>query len=255
MSDIHIKSEAEIGIMAESGRKLAKVLKILANETKIGVKLIDLENLSRELIKKEDAIPAFLNYRPEGAVKAYPFSLCASVNSVIVHGQPSGYEIKDGDLIKLDLGLVYKGFCSDSALTIGVGKISPIARKLMEVTKKSLNEAIKQAKPGRALGDIGWAIEKAAKENGFSVADGLTGHGIGRELHEEPVVYNFGNPNEGLKLKEGMVIAIEPMINAGRGRIKELKDESYATFDGALSAHFEHTVAITKNGPKILTAF
>jgi len=254
MPNINIKSEAEIKIMAEAGHKLARVLNSLADYTKAGVKLIELENLSRKLIKNEGATPAFLNYRPEGAQKAYPFSLCASINSVIVHGQPSNYEIKDGDLVKLDLGLIYRGFYSDSALTVGVGKISPLAKKLIETTKKALNEAIKQAKVGKTLGDIGWAIEKTAEENGFSVADSLTGHGIGRALHEEPAVYNFGSPRKGIKLLEGMTIAIEPMINAGSGRIKELSDGSYATFDGSLSAHFEHTIAITKNGPLILTS-
>ena len=239
--------------MADGGRKLAKILKNLADAVRPGVKLIDLENLSRQLIKEEGGEPAFLNYRPEGAAKAYPFSLCASVNNVIVHGQPSNYAIQDGDLIKLDLGIIYKGFYTDAALTVGVGKISPLARKLMETTKKALNDAISQAKFGKTLGDIGWAIEKTAKENGFSVAEGLTGHGVGEELHEDPVVYNFGNPNEGLKLKEGMVIAIEPMLVAGNGRIKQLKDESYGSADGSLSAHFEHTVAVGKNGGRILT--
>ncbi len=252
-SEILIKSETEIGIMAEAGQKLAKVLKILAAQTKAGVKLMELENLSRQLIKNEDASPAFLNYRPEGAKKAYPFSLCASINSVIVHGQPSNYEIKEGDLVKLDLGLLYKGFYSDAALTVAVGKVSPLAMKLIETTRKALSEAISIAKPGRTLGDIGWAVEKTAKESGFSVADGLTGHGIGRKLHEEPSVYNFGSPRSGLKLAAGMVLAIEPMLIVGSSRIKELKDESYASADGSLSAHFEHTVAITKNSPIILT--
>ncbi len=252
MSGVSIKSEAEIEIMAEAGRKLAKILKILAGEAMVGVKLMVLENLSRELIKTEGAEPAFFNYRPEGAVKAYPFSLCASINSVIVHGQPSNYEIKEGDLVKLDLGLRYEGLYSDAALTVAAGKISPLAARLVEATRKALNEAIAAAKPGKTLGDIGWAIEKTAKENGFSVADGLTGHGIGRKLHEEPTVYNFGSPNSGLKLAVGMVLAIEPMLVAGSGRIKELKDESYAAADNSLSAHFEHTVAITKSGPKVL---
>lgn len=252
-SKISIKSEAEIEIMAEAGRKLAKVLKILASEARVGVKLMALEKLSRELIKSEGAEPAFLNYRPEGAEKAYPFSLCASINSVIVHGQPSNYEIREGDLVKLDLGLLYKGFYSDTALTVAAGKVSPLAMKLVEATRKALSEAISTAKPGRTLGDVGWAIEKTAKENGFSVADSLTGHGIGRKLHEEPAVYNFGLPHSGLKIFAGMVLAIEPMLVAGSGRIKELKDESYATADNSLAAHFEHTVAITKTGPVILT--
>jgi methionyl aminopeptidase len=252
-SKISIKSEEEIIIMSEAGHKLARVLKILAGETKAGVNLMDLESLSRKLINSEGAKPAFLNYRPEGALKAYPFSLCASINSVIVHGQPSDYKIKEGDLVKLDLGLVYKNFYSDAALTVAVGKVSPLAMKLVEATRKALSEAIYQARPGKTLGDIGWAIEKTAKENGFSVADGLTGHGIGRALHEEPAVYNFGSPRSGLKLAAGMVLAIEPMLVAGKGRIKELEDESYATADGSLSAHFEHTIVVAKTGPIILT--
>jgi methionyl aminopeptidase len=175
------------------------------------------------------------------------------VNDVVVHGLPSGYVVRDGDLVKLDLGLIHRGFHLDAARTVGIGKIAPGAKKLIAVTREALRAGIKEAKPGHTLGDVGFAIHNVAKENGCSIAQGLTGHGVGRSLHEDPAVFNFGRRRQGEAITVGMVLAIEPMINAGAGDIKQLEDDSYATRDGSLSAHFENTVAITKKGPRVLT--
>jgi methionyl aminopeptidase len=250
---ITLKTPAEIETMAEGGRILARVLKALKAEAKAGVTTKALDQLARELIVQAGATPAFLHYRPHGAREAYPWTLCASLNDVVVHGQPSDYALRAGDVLSLDLGLKYKGFYSDAALTVGVGKISKEARKLISATETALAAGIKTAKPGKTLGDIGHAIETVARKNGCMPAEGLVGHGIGRALHEDPSVFNFGVKGQGDWLEEGMVIAIEPMLCAGSGATKTLPDESYATRDGSLSAHFEHTVAITKRGPKILT--
>lgn len=239
--------------MFVAGRKLAAVLNALEKETRAGVIAKDLDKLAYDLILAEGAKPAFLNSRPGGADKPYPYTLCISLNDVVVHGQPSNYVIKDGDVASLDLGLKYKGYYVDSAITVGVGTITKEANKLMEATKEALVAGIKEAKLGNTLGDVGYAIANVVHKRGFSVADGLVGHGIGRTLHEDPIVFNFGRRGEGEELEEGMVIAIEPMVNAGGSAVRTLKDESFATRDGSLSAHFEHTVAITKHGPQILT--
>jgi len=240
--------------MAAGGARLAEVLRRLVSETHAGVTTKQLDRLAYQLIHKSGAKPAFLHYRPEGAAHAYPYTLCTSVNGVVVHGQPSEYALKDGDLVKLDLGLSYKGFFLDSALTVAVGKVSREAKQLVLATQDALMAGIAEARPGKTLGDVGFAIQKVAKKNKCAVVDGLTGHGIGRALHEEPVVWNVGRASVGEKLQAGMVLAIEPMFAAGAGLIKQLRDESWATADGSLAAHFEHTVAITKDGPQVLTA-
>lgn len=251
---MYLKTPKEIEIMAEGGRRLAAVLAQLKEETRPGVTTRRLDRLAYHMIHKAGAKPAFLNYRPGGARRPYPYTLCTSVNGVVVHGQPSDYVIQNGDLVKLDLGLSYKGFCTDAALTVGVGNVSREAKKLMAVTEEALSAALAIAKIDNTLGDIGYAVEKIVKKNKFAVADGLTGHGIGRAVHEDPTVFNFGRAGEGENLREGMVLAIEPMVVAGKGALKQLRDESWATADGSLAAHFEHTVAITKDGPRILTA-
>jgi len=239
--------------MAEGGRRLGVVLKKLRAEVKPGITTLSLDCTARELIEADGDVPAFLNYRPGGARRAYPYTLCASVNNVVVHGQPSGYVLKEGDIIKLDLGLKHKGFYLDAAITVGVGSISAEAKKLIAVTEESLYAGIKEAKPSHRLGDIGHAIEHVAHKNRFSIADGLTGHGIGRALHEDPTVFNFGDKGTGMKLVPGMVIAIEPMVTVGGGEIVQMLDEGYGTADKTWAAHFEHTVAITAKGPQILT--
>ncbi len=239
--------------MAEGGRRLGAVLQKLRDEVRPGVTTLALDRAARALIESGGDVPAFLNYRPEGARRAYPYTLCASVNNVVVHGQPSEYALRESDIIKLDLGLKHEGFYLDAAITVGVGKISAEAKKLIAVTEESLYAGIKEAKAGRRLGDIGYAIEHVARKNKLSIAEGLTGHGIGRTLHEDPTVFNYGDRGTGMKLAPGMVIAIEPMIAIGAGTVVQLRDEGYGTADHTWAAHFEHTVAITEHGPAILT--
>ncbi|MEK9180072.1 MAG: type I methionyl aminopeptidase [Patescibacteria group bacterium] len=248
-----IKTPHEIAIMAEGGKMLAQVLRALRAEVRPGIETLELDKLAHRLIKEADAEPAFLNYRPTGSREAYPFTLCASLNDCVVHGRPSKYKLQEGDVLKLDLGLKHKGFYLDSAITVAVGEISQEALKLIKVTEESLAVGIKQAKAGKTVGDIGAAIQKFVEKNGFSVVRTLTGHGIGRELHEDPQVLNFGYAGDGEKLEVGMVIAIEPMVAIGSGATKTLADDSFVTTDGSLAVHFEHTVAITERGPMVLT--
>lgn len=252
-----LKSAAEIEIMAEGGRILAHVLDTLVREVKVGIATNFLDEISFNLIKNAGAKPAFLNYRAVGSSFVYPKTLCASFDDVVVHGVPSERIIKDGDLLKLDLGLIYHEFYLDSARTVFVGAPSKEVKKLIETTKEALNLAIKTARIGKTLGDIGYAISAHVLKNNFSIVSSLTGHGIGRHLHEDPSVFNFGREGEGEDLKEGMVLAIEPMVSMSSSkkgtRVKESKDGSFATEDGSLSAHFEHTVAITRGGPLVLT--
>ena|ERR1700722_1850021 len=249
-----IKTPAEIETMAEGGKRLAEVLRALEADTHVGVKTIQLDRLAYQLIHKLGAKPAFLHYRPVGARKAYPYTLCASINDVVVHGQPSDYVIQDGDLVKLDLGLIYKGLYLDSAITVAVGEVSREAKKLVAATRDALAAGIEEAYIGKTLGDIGYAIAAVAKKNKVGIAEGLIGHGIGRELHEDPAVFNFGKRGDGEPLEIGMVLAIEPMFTAGAGATATRKDDSYVTADGGVAAHFEHSVAITKDGPRVLTA-
>ena len=250
---MNIKSKEEIEAMAESGRILAEVMEKILKEVKTGIALKELDKLTEDLIRKAGAKPAFLNYKPEGAKRPYGASICASLNDVIVHGFPTKYKLKSGDVFKLDFGVLHKGFFTDAAITILIGEASAIARKLVEATKEALERAIRKCEPGNTLGDVGFEIENIAKRNGFKAVKGLTGHGIGRKLHEEPTIHNYGKKGEGMKLEPGMVLALEPMFTLGTDRIIQKKDESWATADGNLSAHFEHTVAITEDGPRILT--
>ncbi len=250
---IYIKSEDEIKVLRESGKILKFILDELKKIAGVGANLIDLEKKTQELLKQKNAQAAFLGYQPEGADYAYPAAICVSVNDVVVHGVPLNYILKSGDVLKIDMGVIFKGLISDSAITIIIGKSSPKVRKLLDSTKKALEEAIKVCKIGKTIGDIGYVIEKQAKKDGFKVLKGLTGHGVGYEVHEDPVVFNYGHKSSGLKLKEGMVIAIEPMFSIGSEGIVQNKDESYSSADRSLTAHFEHTIAITKNGPIVLT--
>ncbi|MEK7138503.1 MAG: type I methionyl aminopeptidase [Patescibacteria group bacterium] len=251
-----LKSEAEIKVMAEGGRILAEILEILKKETRAGITTNHLDELSLKLIKESGAKPAFLNYHAPGSPRSYPKTLCASLNEVVVHGVPSERIIQEGDLVKIDLGLVYQNFYLDSARTVYVGKPPKEIQKLIAITEEALALGIKIAHIGKTLGDIGHAISNCVTQNGFSIVGSLTGHGIGRNLHEDPTVFNFGRPGQGEELKEGMVIAIEPMVSASKGKIakvKEMPDGGFATADGSFTAHFEHTVAITSKGPQILT--
>ncbi len=249
---IKLKTSREIEMIAASGKILMRVFKAVVEEAKIGVSLKNLDELACELIKEAGAQPAFLGYLPEGAERPYNASICASVNDVIVHGFPDDYNLKNGDVLKLDFGVKYQGFYSDAAATLGIGAISQKAIQLIKATKEALEEAVLAARPGNHLGDIGFAVSKTAKKYGFKPIRGLTGHGIGRELHEDPTIYNYGKTGGGIELKPGMVLAIEPMLSAGTDKIIQKSDESWATADGSLSAHFENTVAITEKGQIIL---
>jgi methionyl aminopeptidase len=248
-----LKTPAEIEIMAEAGRRLASVVDCLKREARAGVTTIFLDKLARKLIRESGAEPAFLGYKPAGAVKPYPYAICASLNDVVVHGLPSDRALKDGDLLKIDLGLKYRGFYSDSAITIPIGNVGRAAEKLVRITREALDIGIAEARPGKTVGDIGYAIEKYVVSHKLSVVRSLTGHGIGRELHEEPQVLNFGRKGTGEELVAGMVLAIEPMVAMGSGATKQLADDSFVTADGSLTAHWEHTVAITEEGPRVLT--
>ncbi|MCX5707796.1 MAG: type I methionyl aminopeptidase [Candidatus Omnitrophica bacterium] len=245
---ILLKSRSELDLMRESGRKLAAILERIKGIIKPGVTTGEIDSLAEELIRQEKAIPAFKGYR------GYPAATCTSVNEVVVHGIPGSLKLKDGDIISIDLGLEYKDYFSDAAFTVGVGKIDSKAKKLIEVTRDSLNEGIKAAKPANRLGDISHAVQKYVEKNGFSVVRQFVGHGVGRNLHEEPEVPNFGRKGWGEILKPGMVLAIEPMVNMGTWECEVLEDGWTAvTSDKKLSAHFEHTVAIMEDGPEILT--
>ena len=251
---IYLKSFEEIEIMAEGGKHLAEVLRKLEASVRAGMTTKEIDSLAYKFITDFGDKPSFLNYRPEGARHAYPATICASLNDVVVHGTPSARVVmQEGDLVKLDLGLIHRGFHLDAARTVPVGSVSPEAKRLMAVTRQALSAGIEEARPGKTLGDIGFAIESVVRKAGFSVAQGLTGHGIGRSLHEDPAVFNFGRRGKGEDIEVGMVIAIEPMVNVSGGEIRQLDDDSYATRDGSLSAHFENTVAITEKGPWVLT--
>ncbi|MBI4119520.1 MAG: type I methionyl aminopeptidase [Parcubacteria group bacterium] len=254
---IPAKKTEIISVMREAGKILAGVIQEVGRAANVGVALKELDELAESLIRKAGCRPAFLGYRPEGARKPYPATICASVNEVVVHGVPNSYRLKDGDILKLDFGLVYPpkgGFYVDAAVTVPIGKVSKKAELLIAVTRDALMKGIAQATVGKRLGDVGAAIQKHVEKNGFSVIRGLTGHGIGVHLHEDPPVYNYGKPDTGVLLQPGMVFAIEPMVALGSGEITQLPDDSFATQDGSLSAHFEHTVAVTARGPEVLTA-
>lgn len=250
---IKLKSEKEIEILREGGKILRKIMHELVKKAKPGVLTKELDWLAENLIKKFGAEPAFKNYQPDFARAPFPAVLCTSLNNVIVHGIPDNTPLKEGDILSLDLGIKYKGLFTDMALTIGIGKISLQARKIIRVTKKALFLAIEKAQPGATLGDLGWAIQSYVRSQGFREIQCLSGHGVGYSPHEEPDVLNFGQPGTGLRLKEGMVLAIEPMVSEGSGEVIENLDGSFSTKEGCLSAHFEHTIAITYRGPLILT--
>ena len=231
---------------------VAEVLQELKARVAPGVTTLELDTIAEELTLKKKAIPAFKGYSVGGRV--YPRCLCASINEEIVHGIPSNRPLREGDIIGLDYGVIYDGFYGDSAITVGVGRVTNEARRLMDVTEQSLYRGIQELHEGKRLGDLGAAVQRFAESAGFSVVRAFVGHGIGKKLHEEPPVPNYGEPDRGLRLKEGMVLAIEPMVNAGSYEV-EIKDDGWTavTKDGSLAAHFEHSVAITKNGPYILS--
>lgn len=245
---IQLRSEQEIESIAAASRIVAKVLNALVGLVKPGCATIELDTKAAQLIEKEKAKSAFKGYM------GYPAHICTSVNSSVVHEIPGTYKLKEGDIIGLDVGVEYEGFCGDGALTVCVGKVTPAVKKLVEASREALNRAIKYAAPGNRIGDISNAIQLHAEENGFSVVRDYVGHGIGTSVHEDPSIPNFGQPGTGIRIKEGMVLAIEAMLNLGSWQVRLLDDGWTAvTKDSKPSAHFEHTVAVTKNGPRILT--
>jgi len=245
---ITIKSEKEIEIMRQGGKILAGVVEKLRNKVQIGITTKELNKVADALLFKLGVKPAFKGY------DGFPATLCTSINQVIVHQIPSDYKLKNGDIISLDMGLIYKGLFSDMAITVPVGEIDIKTKKLIEITKNSLFKGIKTIKPGRHIGDIGFNIQKYIEKSGFNVVRDLCGHGIGKNLHEDPQVLNYGNKGEGDEIKKGMVICIEPMASIGDSRIKKFQDGSgWQTRDNSLSAHFEHMVAVTADGYEILT--
>lgn len=245
---ITIKTDKEIEIMAEGGKILADVLAKVVEMAKPGIATIELDRAAEALILAQGAKPAFKGY------EKFPYSLCVSVNEIIVHGLPSNYKLKDGDIVGLDLGVLWKGYNTDMAVTVPVGEISFEGKRLLQVAKKSLKRGIKEAKAGNTIGDIGSVVQKYVKEQGYGLVRDLCGHGIGKKVHEDPKIPNYGKKGKGVELKEGMVICIEPMITMGDWRIKK-SDDGYglASRDGSLTAHFEHTIVIAKNGPRVLT--
>ena len=253
---IKYKTEEEIAIMREGGKIHARILKELAKKVKPGVKTDALNTYAEELIDEAGCTASFLGYQPHDAKEPYPAALCVSINEEIVHGIPNegGRILFEGDIVSLDLGLTYKNLITDAAITLPVGKISKEAEMLIRATKEALDRGIKAMRPHGHIGDIGDAIMQIAMKYEFGIIEGLSGHGVGYSVHEEPFVPNRALRGEGPELKEGLVIAIEPMFSLGSLDIKRLSDGyTFVTRDKSLSAHFEHTVAVTKNGIEVLT--
>ena len=246
---VSIKSEREIELMRESGRILSIVHTELAKMIKPGISTLDIDKRCYEVIRDFNCIPSFLNYQ------GYPASVCVSVNDEVVHGIPNKTRIlKDGDLVSLDAGVIYKGYHSDAARTVAVGEVSTEWKRLMDVTKQSFFEGIKYAKPGFRIGDISGAIQDYAESFGYSLVRELVGHGVGRELHEDPQVPNFRTKRKGIRLEPGMTLAIEPMVNMGHYDVNWLDDGwTVVTADGSPSAHYENTILITDGEPELLT--
>lgn len=251
---IKLKTAEEIATLREGGKRLAFVLEEVKKRVAPGVKTIELENLARKLIKEGGDEPAFLNYQPHGSPKPYPAALCVSINEEIVHGLPGGRDLKESDIVGLDLGLIHDGLYTDMAITVPVGKISKEAEKMIKVAEEALEAGIWAAVPGKRVGDISVAIEKTIKDAGFKVVKELAGHGVGYSPHEDPFVPNYGKAGTGPELVPGLVIAIEPMVTNGSGEIEVAEDDfTFVTRDGKLATHAEKTIAITETGAEIIT--
>ncbi len=246
---ILLKSAREIGLMRDAGRILAEVVAELRTLVKPGISTLEIDREVEEFICSRGAKPAFKGYR------GFPATICTSINEEVVHGIPSAHRrLKEGDIVGLDLGCIVEGYYADCAITLTLGDVPPRVQELLDVTRESLDRAIAQCHPGRRLGDVSHAVQSHVERHGFSVVRAFVGHGIGRSLHEDPQVPNFGEPGRGPLLKPGMVLAIEPMVTMGGSQVRVLEDGWTAvTEDGSLSAHFEHTVAITAHGPAVLT--
>ena len=245
---ITIKTQKEIEIIAEGGKILAKIMKELQNQVRPGITTKELDRVAETLILKSGGECSFKGY------EGFPACLCTSINEEIVHAVPSDRVLREGDILTLDLGIFYKGFHTDMAVTLPVGRVEPESLRLIRVTKKALKRGLKKVSVGNTLGDIGNTIQRYVESQGFNVVRDLCGHGIGRNLHEEPKILNYGKRHTGEEIKEGMVFCIEPMVTMGDWKIKKTSDGyGYQTEDGSLSAHFEHTIAVTKDGVKVLT--
>jgi methionyl aminopeptidase len=242
------KTPEQVDQMAAAGDILVRTLKVLKAKARPGVTTLELDEAAEKFIRSQGAVPSFKGYR------GFPGSICASPNSMVVHGIPDAYECKRGDVLSIDVGVTFEGWVADAAVTVPIGPISTEAKNLLEVTRNSLFDGIAQMVPGNHLGDVSNAIQRSVESNGLSVIRTLVGHGIGREMHEEPQVPNFGEAGRGPLLEEGAVLAIEPMVNAG-GPLVRMGDDGWSVFseDDSLAAHFEFTVAVTPDGPRILT--
>ncbi|MDX6626907.1 MAG: methionyl aminopeptidase [Solirubrobacterales bacterium] len=242
------KTPEQVDQMAAAGEVLVRCMQVLESKVRAGITTEELDAAAEKFIRSQGAVPAFKGYR------GFPGSICASPNSMVVHGIPGPYELKRGDIISIDVGVVKDGWVADAAVTFPVGAIDTGAKRLLEVTKASLFAGIEQMHPGNHLGDVSAAIQSSVEAEGLSIIRTLVGHGVGRDMHEEPQVPNFGEPGKGPELEEGMVLAIEPMVNAG-GPLVRMGDDGWSVFseDGSLAAHFEFTVAVTPEGPRILT--
>ncbi|MBU4466955.1 type I methionyl aminopeptidase [Patescibacteria group bacterium] len=245
---ILIKKDFELQIMAEAGKILAQIMKNIAKQIKPGIKTIELDELAERLILESNSAPSFKGY------DGFPNSLCVSINEEVVHGLPSNRVLKPGDMVSFDLGICYQGYQADMARTVVIGRPNKLQKKLVKVTKQALDAAIKYAKPGNHIGDIEWITQNIAESNGFNVVRELCGHGVGKTIHEEPQILNFGKRGTGPEIKPGMVFCIEPMVTAGDWQLEKAKDGfGYKTIDNSLACHFEDMIAITVKGPKILT--
>jgi methionyl aminopeptidase len=242
------KTPAEIENMARAGEILVRTMDLLAGKIRPGVTTGELDRAAERFILSQGATPAFKGYR------GFPGSICTSPNDMVVHGIPGAFKLSRGDILSVDIGVVYDGWVADAARTFPVGEITPVAAKLLDVTRDALFRAVEQCVPGNRLGDLGHAVQRHVESGGFSVVRSLVGHGIGRNMHEEPQIPNYGQPGKGTPLEAGMVLAVEPMTTAGRHLVR-MGDDGWAIYsqDGSLAAHFEFTVAITADGPRILT--
>src|SRR5688500_13548867 len=242
------KTPAEIDKMAAAGRVLVRCHEILRGKARPGVTTGELDAAAEKFIRSQGAEPAFKGYR------GFPGSICASPNAMVVHGIPGKFKLSRGDVLSVDIGVVYDGWVADAARTFAVGETSPVASKLLEVTEGSLFKAVEQCRVGNRLGDVSHAVQEHVESQGFSIVRSLVGHGIGRSMHEEPQIPNYGPPGKGVPLEEGMVLAVEPMVTAGRHMVR-MGDDGWAIYsqDGSLAAHFEFTIAVTAEGPRILT--
>ena len=242
------KSPEEIEKIAAAGRVLVRCLSMLHGKARPGVTTADLDEAAEKFIRSQGGEPAFKGYR------GFPGSICASPNSMVVHGIPGNYDLKRGDVLSTDVGVVLDGWVADAAITVPIGNVTPLAQRLLTTTRAALFEAVEACRVGNRLGDVSHAVQQRVEEDGFAVIRSLVGHGIGRNMHEEPQIANYGQPGKGTPLEEGMVFAIEPMVNAGADEVR-MGSDNWAVYsrDGSLAAHFEHTVAITAEGPRILT--